>query len=110
MVCPPKKASQDIQASVPNLRSFPGLMPQAAFAAFHRQRMEHFLAINRLPMNMPFPTPSAMPNSTIFPPLLQQQALFIRQYQQFLQQQHLNNFLQKFEEIRADKLRVSQRV
>jgi hypothetical protein len=100
------------------------MMPPAAFAAFQQQRMEQFLAMSRLPMGLPFPpsnpaflgqaaantAPASMPNTTIFPPLLQQQALFLRQYQQFFQQQQFNSFLQKLEEIRAAKTKTSQTV
>lgn len=124
MVCPPEKSSRPNPMSLPNTRPVP-IPPAAAFAAaaLHRQRMEQFFAMNRPPLNLPFPNPALigqnaatnvnnaqLPNSTIFPSLMQQQALFIRQYQQFFQQQQLNNFLQKLEELRNAKLKAPETV
>lgn len=124
MVCPPEKQSRSNPMSISNAGPFPGLMPPAFAAAFlHRQRMEQLFAQSRLPLGLPFPptnpalmgqipTTSAnqMSNTTIFPSLMQQQTLFMRQYQQFFQQQQLSNFLQKLEEIRASKLKAPQTV
>lgn len=123
MVCPPAEKSARSSNLPSNNRPF--MMPPAAFAAaaFQQQRMEQFLAMSRVPLGLPFPppnpalltttntnAPTSLPNTTIFPPLLQQQALFLRQYQQFFQQQQLSSFLQKLEEIRAAKAKSPQTV
>ncbi|KAI6191801.1 Zinc finger, C2H2 type [Aphelenchoides bicaudatus] len=86
--------------------------------------MEQFLAMSRVPLGLPFPpnpallaqaaastsngNQTALPNTTIFPPFVQQQALFLRQYQQFFQQHQFNTFLQKLEELRATKAKTPQ--
>lgn len=121
MVCPPMEKS-----SMSNARPF--MMPPAAYAAaaLQQQRMEQFLAMSRVPLGLPFPpnpallaqaaastsngNQTALPNTTIFPPFVQQQALFLRQYQQFFQQHQFNTFLQKLEELRATKAKTPQTV
>jgi hypothetical protein len=61
----------------------------------------------RVPMlGLPFPQapigqPPTSSSTTIFPPTIQQQALFVRQYQQFFQQQQFNAFMQKLAELHA---------